>query len=105
MLCAFLFDVGETGVHGPTPVICLILNDEHAQLMRIVAEEVKSRGAKVYVITDDAKLAKGIDDSPVIIPNNGPLTAIIGVLPLQVGDSDTNLTLLTHADCALTYFY
>lgn len=75
---------GATGVHGATPVICIILNDDHAQLMRIVAEEVKSRGAKVYVITDDPKLAKGIDDSPIVIPNNGPLTAIIGVLPLQV---------------------
>lgn len=75
---------GENGKHGATPVICLILNDDHAALMRTVAEEVKSRGAKVYVITDEPKLAQGIDDSPLVIPNNGPLTAVIGVLPLQL---------------------
>jgi len=85
LLCFHVvFSAGEKGTHGATPVICLILNDDHAQLMRIVAEEVKSRGAKVFVITDDPKLAQGIDDSPIVIPTNGPLTAIIGVLPLQV---------------------
>ncbi len=39
----------------------------------------------MYVITDNVKLAQGIDDSPIVIPNNGPLTALIAVLPLQVG--------------------
>ena len=52
--------------------------------MRISAEEVKARGAKVYVITDNPKLAVGIDNDPIIIPNNGPLTALLAVLPLQV---------------------
>jgi len=36
------------------------------------------------VITDNPKLALGIDADPLIIPNNGPLTALIAVLPLQV---------------------
>lgn len=45
---------------------------------------MKARGAKVYVITDNARLAQGIDSNPVIIPNNGPLTALIAVLPLQL---------------------
>ncbi len=48
--------------------------------------QVKARGAKVYVITDNAKLAANIDDDPIVIPNNGPLTALIAVLPLQVSD-------------------
>lgn len=75
---------GEDGSDGSTPVIMLILDDEHAHHMRTAAEEVKARGAKVYVITDKRSLAKGIDDSPVVIPNNGPLTALTAVLPLQL---------------------
>ena len=38
----------------------------------------------MYVITDNPKLAQGIDSDPIIIPNNGPLTALIAVLPLQL---------------------
>ena len=45
---------------------------------------MKARGAQVYVITDNPKLARGLDSNPIIIPNNGPLTALIAVLPLQV---------------------
>ena len=32
--------IGESGKFGATPVICIILDDEHAALMRTVAEEV-----------------------------------------------------------------
>ena len=46
--------------------------------------QIKARGGKVYVITDNAKLADGLDDKPIVIPTNGPLTALIAVLPLQV---------------------
>jgi hypothetical protein len=38
----------------------------------------------VYIITDNPMLARGIDADPIIIPSNGPLTALIAVLPLQV---------------------
>jgi glucosamine 6-phosphate synthetase-like amidotransferase/phosphosugar isomerase protein len=34
------------GSHGATPIICIILDDEYANQMRIVGEEVKARGAK-----------------------------------------------------------
>lgn len=70
--------------NGATPVILIILDDEHAAHMRIAAEEVKARGAKVFVITDNPKLAQGIDNNPIVIPSNGPLTALITVLPLQL---------------------
>ena len=69
---------------GATPVICLIMDDEHAQLMRTAAEECKARGAEVFIITDNANLANGIDDSPIIIPENGLLTPLIATLPLQL---------------------
>jgi hypothetical protein len=41
--------------------------------------QVKARGARVIVITDRAALADGIDPAPIVIPSNGPLTAMIGV--------------------------
>jgi glucosamine--fructose-6-phosphate aminotransferase (isomerizing) len=75
---------GKEGAFGATPVICMILDDQHAHHMRICAEEVKARGAKVYVITDKASLARGIDENPVLISPNGPLTAVSAVLPLQL---------------------
>jgi len=75
---------GNDGADGATPLIAIILDDDHAGLMRTAAEEVKARGGKVYVITDNPTLAEGIDPNPVIIPSNGPLTALIAVLPLQL---------------------
>lgn len=75
---------GGDGREGATPVIVIILDDDHAMQMRTAAEEVKARGAQVIVITDNAKLAAGIDNDPLIIPNNGPLTALTAVLPLQL---------------------
>lgn len=75
---------GANGREGQTPVICIILDDDHASHMRTTAEEVSARGAKVYVVTDNPKLAQGIDNNPIVIPNNGPLTALIAVLPLQL---------------------
>lgn len=75
---------GDDGRDGATPVVMLILDDEHANHMRIAAEEVKARGAKVYVITDRKSLARGIDDNPIVISHNGPLTALTAVLPLQL---------------------
>jgi len=74
----------EEGKFGRTPIIMLILDDEHAQHMRTAAEEVKARGAEIFVITDKRYLADGIDDNPIVIPSNGPLTALCAVLPLQL---------------------
>lgn len=74
---------GDSAPGGATPVVCIILDDDHAHHMRIAAEEVKARGAKVFVITDNPRLALGIDSDPVVIPSNGPLTALTAILPLQ----------------------
>src|ERR1700722_2278116 len=72
--------------HGPfalleegTPVILLILDDQHGELMRIAAQETKARGAYNIVITDNAKLAVGVANETITIPSNGPLTALLGV--------------------------
>jgi len=73
----------ESGKFGATPIILLIFDDEHKNSMRTCAEEVKARGAELIIITDDARLANGLVDDPIVIPNNGPMTALISVLPLQ----------------------
>jgi len=79
--------------HGPfalldegVPVVMLVLNDQHAELMRIAAAEVRARGAHTIIITDKQELAKGIanEEDVVVIPSNGPMTALLGVIPLQL---------------------
>ncbi|CAM9573629.1 unnamed protein product, partial [Choristocarpus tenellus] len=75
---------GPDSDHGSTPVIMLILDDEHAHQMRTAGMEVKARGADVIVITDRQSLADGLDKDPIVIPNNDRLTALIAVLPLQL---------------------
>jgi len=75
---------GAEGKDGSTPIIMIILDDEHANHMRTAAMEVKARHADVTVITDNPRLAEGIDPRPLVIPANGALTACIAVLPLQM---------------------
>jgi glucosamine--fructose-6-phosphate aminotransferase (isomerizing) len=75
---------GRDGPHGSTPIIMIILDDEDAADMLTAAHQVKARGADVYVITDNRLLVREITDSPITIPNNGPLTGLIAVLPLQL---------------------
>jgi len=65
-------------------VILLVLDDQHAELMRIAGQEVKARGWYNIVITDNPKLAEGIADDVIPIQSNGPLTALLGVIPLQM---------------------
>lgn len=74
---------GSDGRDGATPIIMLILDDEYSAQMRCAAEEVRARGADVYIITDNPALADGLDNDPLVIPRNGPLTALTAVLPLQ----------------------
>jgi len=79
-----LIESDENGKLGATPIIMLILDDNHAHHMRTAAEEVKARGADVIVITDKVELADGIDANPIVIPSNGPMTALGAVLPIQL---------------------
>ncbi|MFA6018033.1 MAG: glutamine--fructose-6-phosphate transaminase (isomerizing) [Patescibacteria group bacterium] len=77
--------------HGPfaliekdTPVILIILDDEHGQLMRTAAEEVRARGAQTIVITDDEKFVNGVATRTICIPKSGSLTGLISNIPLQL---------------------
>ena len=75
---------GDEGKFGATPIIMIILDDHHANHMRTAAEEVRARGAEVIIITDKPSLAHGLDDNPIVVPSNGPLTALGAVIPLQL---------------------
>jgi len=79
-----LIENDENGKLGATPIIMLILDDNHAHHMRTAAEEVRARGADVIVITDKVELADGIDANPIVIPSNGPMTALGAVMPIQL---------------------
>jgi glucosamine--fructose-6-phosphate aminotransferase (isomerizing) len=77
--------------HGPfallndgLPVVLIILDDQHAELMRIAAQEVRARGAFTVVITDKPSLARNVCDEVIVIPSNGPLTALLASIPLQL---------------------
>ncbi len=77
--------------HGPfalivnnTPVILCILDDQHGQLMRTAAEEVRARGARTIVITDNPKLAEGVATETILIPKCGVLTGLVANIPMQI---------------------
>lgn len=77
--------------HGPfalivkdTPVIMCIFDDQHGQLMRTAAEEVRARGARTIIITDNPKLAEGVATETIIVPKNGVLTGLVANIPLQL---------------------
>jgi glutamine---fructose-6-phosphate transaminase (isomerizing) len=80
--------------HGPfalidkgTPIFMIILDDEHKSLNMNAAAQVKSRGADIYIISDcdpERFQSQGICDDIIQIPSNGSLTALIGVIPLQL---------------------
>lgn len=74
----------ENGKQGSTPIVMLVFDDMHAHHMRTACEEVKARGAELIIITDNPKLADGLCDDPIVIPSNGPLTALGAVVPLQM---------------------
>ena len=79
-----IIESDDNGKLGATPIIMLILDDCHAHHMRTAAEEVKARGANVIIITDKKELAEGLDSNPIVIPSNGPMTALGAVMPIQL---------------------
>jgi glucosamine--fructose-6-phosphate aminotransferase (isomerizing) len=77
--------------HGPfalieqdTPVVLVILDDEHANHMRTAAEEVRARGARTIIITDRASLADHVAHDTIVIPKDGTLAGLLATVPLQL---------------------
>ena len=46
--------------------------------------QVKARGAELIIITDKRSLANDLFENPIVTSANGPLTALGGILPLQL---------------------
>ncbi|CDI82980.1 glucosamine--fructose-6-phosphate aminotransferase (isomerizing), putative [Eimeria acervulina] len=79
--------------HGPfaliddkarTPVVMIVLGDQHAALMLNAAQQVKARGAYLICLTDFPELVQDVADDYIVIPSNGPLTALLAAIPLQL---------------------
>lgn len=80
--------------HGPfalindgTPIILVVLDDEHLSLNLTAAHEVKTRGANVIAITDIPKeklKKKDIFDHIVSVPQCGLLSSVACVIPFQL---------------------
>lgn len=79
-----LIESAKDGKFGATPIILIVLDDEHAQHMKTCAEEVRARGANTIVITDNPKMCANIADTIIPIPTNGPMTALLASIPLQL---------------------
>jgi glucosamine--fructose-6-phosphate aminotransferase (isomerizing) len=77
--------------HGPfalikqgTPIILIILDDENRELMNNALHEVKSRGARTIVITTDKHLVDAEPSHIIQIADNGLLSSLLAVIPLQL---------------------
>lgn len=57
---------------------------EYLYFQKLISLQVRARGAHTIVITDNPALAADVADDTICIPSNGPLTALLGVVPLQV---------------------
>lgn len=79
-----LIEGEKNGKFGATPIVLIVLDDEHAAFMKTAAESVRARGAHTIVITDNPSMCEGIADTVLAIPTNGPMTALLAAVPLQL---------------------
>eukprot|EP00483_Globobulimina_turgida_P001610 UN01612 len=72
-------------VRGDEFVIMIVLDDEFGEVMVENAKKIEAKSGKVVYITDNKMLLNGLSQERVIeIPGNGPLTALLAVVPLQM---------------------
>lgn len=77
--------------HGPfaliengTPIILIMLNDEHSSKMEIAAEEVRARGAATILITNKSNgFNTRLYNAIATLPENRSFASLLAVLPLQ----------------------
>jgi glucosamine--fructose-6-phosphate aminotransferase (isomerizing) len=69
-----------------TPVILVILNDEHKERMNMILEILNSRNAKTIVITPDEELitCKSSPKHVLKVQENGELTSLLTLIPMQL---------------------
>jgi glucosamine--fructose-6-phosphate aminotransferase (isomerizing) len=68
-----------------TPVILIVLNDEHKEAMKRAVKDVKAKKAKTIIITTDPYLVDIKDvDHLIVIEENGCLTPLLAIIPMQL---------------------
>src|SRR5512135_1553346 len=78
--------------HGPIaliesglPVVVLAPMDNHFDKILSNIEEIKARGARVIVVTDESNAISGKADSVIVVPSAHPLfSPLVTVVPLQL---------------------
>ena len=72
-------------------LVCFLLADAvlatiaaYLTHMKTACEETRARGARTIVITDCPDRVADVADEMITIPNNGPLTALLASIPLQL---------------------
>lgn len=77
--------------HGPLavleegmPVVLFILDDDHASEMIKIASQIRARRGRTIVVTDRPSMVIDVADELITIPYNGPLTAVLGIVPMQL---------------------
>jgi len=90
------FALIETGV----PIILLAYQDEWQQKIHITAQEVKTRGAKIYLITDleDKDIPNELYDLVIKISHSRYLAPLLSILPLQYLSYQLTLALNYNPD-------
>jgi len=94
--------------HGPfallandTPIIFIVLDDQHSGKMKVTVEEVSARCSQVITITNIPNIWSGYtkDMGDVIaIPSNGILTSLLAVVPLQFIAYELSILKLINPD-------
>lgn len=71
-------------LHEGYPVVLISPEDEHYAKSQNAYEEIKSRGARIFTITDNINNTSNISDDVIIIPKNTTFASLLAIIPLQL---------------------
>lgn len=71
-------------LHEGYPVVLISPEDEHYSKSQNAYEEIKSRGARIFTITDKTTSHQATSDDVIIIPKNTTFASLLSIIPLQL---------------------
>jgi glucosamine--fructose-6-phosphate aminotransferase (isomerizing) len=71
-------------LHEGYPVVLISLEDEHYAKSQNAYEEIKSRGARIFTITNKTTSDQATSDDVIIIPKNTTFASLLSIIPLQL---------------------
>ena len=71
-------------LHEGYPVVLISPEDEHYAKSQNAYEEIKSRGARIFIITDKTTSHQATSDDVIIIPKNTTFASLLSIIPLQL---------------------